>query len=188
MVKTTIFNVPCNYRSVAKRLRHWSLTPAFVCSNHTAAAIIVYIKEVIDINTKTIGNIGEAKTLCKFIEMGVPTYIPFGDNEKSDFIADFNGRLNKIQVKTSIKAENGKYIIDLTSSTSHLKNGNKHKYTFEEIDYFALYNITRDKVLLISVDQAPSTAITIRYEHPQGCNQHGHWFEDDLLLEKVIVN
>lgn len=49
----------------------------------------------------TFKNIGEAKALAKFVELQIPVYIPFGDNEKSDLIADFNGKLNKVQVKTS---------------------------------------------------------------------------------------
>ena len=28
-------------------------------------------------NTKKIGNIGEAKTLNKFVELGIPVYLPF---------------------------------------------------------------------------------------------------------------
>lgn len=51
--------------------------------------------------TKQLGNIGEAKVLAKFVELKVPIYIPFGDNKKADLIAEFNGKLNKIQVKTS---------------------------------------------------------------------------------------
>lgn len=35
-------------------------------------------------NSKRIGNIGEAKVLAKFVEMGIPIYIPFGDDEKAD--------------------------------------------------------------------------------------------------------
>ena len=73
--------------------------------------------------TKRIGNIGEAKTLAKFVELGIPVYIPFGDNEKVDLIAEFKGKLNKLQIKTSIKAENGKMIFSLNSSTLHRKNG-----------------------------------------------------------------
>jgi hypothetical protein len=67
-------------------------------------------------NSKRIGNLGEAKVLCKFVELGIPVYLPFGDNEKADLIADFNGKLNKIQIKTSKKAEDGKMIFDLNSS------------------------------------------------------------------------
>ena len=113
-------------------------------------------------DTKGVGNIGEAKVLCKFVELGIPVYLPFGDNERSDLIAEFNGKLNKIQVKTSVKAEDGKMIFDLTSSTQHRSNGVKHKYTTSEIDYFACYNIARDKIFLIAVDK-PRSSITIRF-------------------------
>lgn len=137
-------------------------------------------------NTKKIGNIGEAKILCKFVEMGIPIYIPFGDNERADLIAEFNGKLNKIQVKTSIKAENGKMIFDLTSSTMHRKEGVKHIYTDNEIDYFACYNVERDKLFLIPIDQAPNTAITIRYEKPKNNQIKGIIFENEYEIENVL--
>lgn len=137
-------------------------------------------------NSKSIGNIGEAKALCKFVELGIPVYIPFGDNEKADLIAEFNGKLNKIQIKTSIKAENGVMKFDLTSSTVHRNNGEKHIYTKEEIDYFICYNIERDKLFLIPVEQTGNTAITIRYEKPRNNQTKGIRFEEDYLLEKFL--
>lgn len=79
-------------------------------------------------NSKQIGNIGEAKVLSKFIELGFPVYIPFGDNEKAE-------------------------------STAHRKNGMRHKYTTDEVDYFALYNLSRDKLYLLKVPETPITTI-----------------------------
>ena len=65
---------------------------------------IVYMDECrakyLIMTTKQLGNIGEAKALSKFVEMNIPVYVAFGDNEKADLIAEFNGKLNKIQVKT----------------------------------------------------------------------------------------
>jgi len=136
-------------------------------------------------DTKQIGNIGEAKVLCEFVELGIPVYVPFGDNERADLIADFNGKLNKIQVKTSIKAEDGKMIFDLTSSTVHRKNGIKHLYSSDEIDYYACYNITRDKIFLVPVD-TPRTAIIIRYEKPKNNQVKGIHFEDEYLIINVL--
>lgn len=136
-------------------------------------------------DTKSIGNIGEAKVLCKFVELGVPVYLPFGDNERSDLIADFNGKLNRIQVKTSIKAEDGKMIFDLTSSTEHRSNGIKHKYTDKEIDYFACYNIARDKIFLVPVDKE-RVSITIRYEKTKNGQTEGVNFEEDFLIENTL--
>ena len=137
-------------------------------------------------DTKSIGNIGEAKVLSKFVELGIPVYLPFGDNEKSDLIADFNGKLNRIQVKTSVKAENGKMIFSLVSSTLHRTNGEKHKYTPDEIDYFACYNLQRDKLFLIPVTKTPNTAITIRYEESKNGQTQGIHFEEDFSFEKVL--
>ena len=137
-------------------------------------------------NSKRIGNIGEAKVLSKFVELGIPVFIPFGDNEKADLIAEFNGKLNKIQVKTSIKAEDGKIIFDLTSSTIHRKNGEKHIYTENEIDYFACYNITRDKIFLVNIEEAPTTNLTIRYEKPKNNQTQGIKFEEDYLIDNIL--
>lgn len=47
-------------------------------------------------NSKRLGNIGAAKTPSKFVELGIPVYIPFGDTESTDLIAEFGGKLNKI--------------------------------------------------------------------------------------------
>lgn len=68
-------------------------------------------------NTKRLGNIGEIKTIAKLVEMQIPVYQAFGDIEKADLVADFNGKLNKIQVKTSEIFKDGSFTVDLTSST-----------------------------------------------------------------------
>ena len=138
--------------------------------------------------TKQIGNIGEAKVLCKFVSMGIPVYVPFGDHEKADLIAEFNGKLNRIQIKTCEKAEDGKMVFSLVSSTAHRKQGVKHKYTEEEIDYFALYNIARDELFLISINEPelPSTSVTIRYEEPKNRNQFKQFMSKDYTFESQI--
>jgi hypothetical protein len=137
-------------------------------------------------NTKRIGNVGEAKVLAKFVELGIPVYLPFGDNEKTDLIAEFNGKLNRIQVKTSKEVKNGTIYIDLVSSTVHRKNGVKHIYNKNEIDYFACYNITRDKIYLIKINDAPKTRIVIRYEKSKNNQKQNIRFEDEYLIDNVL--
>ena len=137
-------------------------------------------------NSKMIGNIGEAQVLAEFVSCGIPVYIPFGDNEKADLIAEFNGKLNKIQVKTSVKTENGSYIFSLQTSSLHRKNGQKRSYTKEEIDYFALYNLERQKVLLIPVDDNPPKTITVRFQPKSGGGGGQSHFEEDMLLKNVL--
>ena len=137
-------------------------------------------------NSKRIGNIGEAKVLAKFVEMGIPIYIPFGDDEKADLVAEFNGKLNKIQVKTSIKSKNGCSIFDLTSSTAHRTNGGRRTYSNSEIDYFALYSLDRDKIYLMKAPDNPMTAITIRFEDTKSGKKIGVNYESDFLIENIL--
>ena len=136
-------------------------------------------------NSKRIGNIGEAKVLAKFVEMGIPIYIPFGDDEKADLVAEFNGKLNKIQVKTSIKSKNGCSIFDLTSSTAHRTNGGRRNSN-SEIDYFALYSLDRDKIYLMKAPDNPMTAITIRFEDTKSGKKIGVNYESDFLIENIL--
>lgn len=77
-------------------------------------------------------------------------------------------------------------IFDLTSSTTHRKNGIKHIYISNEIDYFACYNIGRDKIFLIDINEAPNTSITIRYEKPKNNQTQGIKFEEDYLIDNIL--
>lgn len=139
-------------------------------------------------NTKQLGNIGEAKALCKFVSLHVPVYQAFGDNERSDLIADFNGKLQRIQVKTSEKCEEGKMTFSLVSSTMHRKNGVKHKYTKEEVDYFALYNIESDILLLVPIELVLGrTMVTFKLEYKESRNQFKALDWRDFEFENIII-
>lgn len=136
-------------------------------------------------DTKAMGNIGEAKFLCKCVELGIPIYSSFGDNERSDFIIDYNNKLLRIQVKTSGRSTSeGSIIFDLVSSTVHRKNGVKHKYTIDEVDYFACYNLLKDEIYLIKNNGDMST-ITIRWLPPKN-NQKNYNKAEELLLEEIL--
>ena len=137
--------------------------------------------------TKQLGNIGEAKALSKFVELQVPVYQAFGDNEKSDLIADFNGKLQRIQVKTSEKCEDGKITFSLVSSTMHRKNGVKHKYTKEEVDYFALYNLATNILLLIPIELVLGRiTVSFRIDGSKTHNQYNNLNWKDFEFENII--
>lgn len=138
-------------------------------------------------NSKRIGNIGEAKVLSKFVELGIPVYIPFGDNEKADLIAEFNNKLNKIQVKTSQYIKNNKMWFSLASSTRHRKNGFNYFYTYKDIDYFACYNIERDKIYLLDINTLKNkTYITIRCNPTKNHQVSNVNYEDDFLIDNIL--
>lgn len=138
-------------------------------------------------NTKGIGNIGEAKALCKFVSLHIPVYQAFGDNEKSDLVAEFNGKLQKIQVKTSEKCNEGKITFSLVSSTLHRKNGVKHKYTKEEVDYFALYNLETDILILVPIELVLGrTQLSFRLQWKPSTNQFENLNWKDFEFERII--
>ena len=133
---------------------------------------------------RNIGNLGEAKVLSKFTELGIQTYLPFGDGSVVDLIADFNNKLNRIQVKSTEKEENGALTFFICSTTIH-KNGEikKHIYSSEEIDYFALYSSVTDEVYLLPIDKAPTKKITLRYKEPFYLKSNK---ASDYLIENVL--
>ena len=139
-------------------------------------------------NTKKIGNIGEAKTLAKFVELGIPVYIPFGDNESADLIVEFNGKLNKIQCKTTDKVKDGIIIWNIKSVV--VTGGTKwktHKYTEDEVDYFSLYCKELDLLLLVPIQAISArTALSFTYPYREVKSAHSQRNFEDFLFEKII--
>lgn len=112
-------------------------------------------------NTKHIGNIGESKIISEFLYHGIPVYLPFGDNEACDMIADFDGKLQRIQVKTTSAIRNGKMSFSLGSR----RYGVDHSYSDSEVDYFAMYCIENDQSYIIKNDpNSNNREITLRTE------------------------
>lgn len=138
-------------------------------------------------NTKQIGNIGEAKTLLKFVESCIPTYTSFGDNEKADLIIDWNGQLKRVQCKTSEKIIDGIINFSLVSSTVHRKNGTKHKYTKEEVDFFALYNMESNLLLFVPIEKLlGKTSVSFALDYKPSRNQYEALNWKDYLFEEIM--
>lgn len=125
-------------------------------------------------NTKRIGNIGEAKVLAKFVELGCPVFLPFGDNEKADLVVEFNDKLNKIQIKSTNATQDGYYVIDFRNCKNHKTSPDPCQlYDENDIDYFATYCIERDTICLFKVNEMPNSAIRLRFEMPKNNQAKG---------------
>ncbi len=136
-------------------------------------------------NNKAIGTIGEQAVILEFTRIGVQVYTPIGDNCSVDLVAEFNRKLNKIQVKTSINSEEKSYSCHLTKNFLHVNNAGCEKYTSKEVDYFALYNLNRKIPVLIPFSEVENQKyITIRFEE-KGSNQKKVFKEEDYLFEKI---
>lgn len=89
--------------------------------------------------TKVKGNLTELRCITAFMELGATVSIPFGENSRYDFIADFPGRgLFRIQCKTC-RSDSFAIWFNTTGTNSN-RNGCKIlNYTKEDIDYFCTY-------------------------------------------------
>lgn len=121
---------------------------------------------VSNINTKVIGNVGEAKVLAKLVELQIPVYIQFGDNEPADYLILLDNHPYKVQVKTSRTFNGETTVFELTSSTAHRKKGYKHKYSTEEVDLFMCYDYCTGKIFIFKNTGIRYT-VKVRYTHPR---------------------
>lgn len=138
------------------------------------------------LNNKTKGQISEARALYEFQKRCIPVSIPWGDNERYDMIAEFNGKLNRIQIKTCSVEQNGSIVCYCRSSKNHTTN--KKLYTYQnDVDYFFFVNPTNDLLALVPIEIIGNhTQIYLR-TRPTKNNQKSktHYF-DDFSIDKVI--
>ena len=136
-------------------------------------------------NSSQIGNIGEVKVLSKFVELGVPVYLPYGDGYEVDMIAVFNNKTNRIQIKTTEKVHsNGVMKWKMTKQDGY--HGSRIKYNEGVIDYFALYCIEADVLCLVPFEDARVDLISIRLDSYEGIRSSAMRFVKDFQFEKFI--
>lgn len=116
-----------------------------------------------NMDSKFIGNITELEVLTYITKSGYQVSIPFGDRERYDQIWDINGKLLKVQVKTSHSVDNA---IKFSCRSSHRKEGKciNSKYTSDEIDYFATF--WDGKCYLVPITET-SNEKTLRFALPK---------------------
>ena len=103
-------------------------------------------------NTKEKGILTEYKAKLWFLERGYSVSEPIGDNDRYDFIVDFNGKLVRFQSKTSNLTRTANCLNFATARLHSTKTANyRTKYTKDEIDYFATY--WENKCYLIPVEE-----------------------------------
>ena len=138
-------------------------------------------------NSKDKGTIGEALALAEFIKYGIAVSIPYGDNARYDLVADFNGKLNKIQVKYCNQkiSENNSIVCPCASSTNHTTN--KHYTTYEnDIDYFVFYFAEWNELLLVPIEKiGTKKSIMFRMDKPKN-NQSNCNLVKDYTFDKIL--
>ena len=139
-------------------------------------------------NNKTKGNISEARALYEFQKYNIPVCLPWGDNERYDMIAEFNGKFNRIQVKTCNEEHDGAIMCYARSSTNHTTN--KNYYTYEgQIDYFVFVNQTYNLIAIVPIEVIGNQkTIRLRITEPLNNQTTKVKYFKDYSFDKLFVN
>lgn len=141
-----------------------------------------------ELESKQKGNLTELQCITACYELGYSVSIPYGENSRYDFILDVNGKLLKIQVKTSrfkksIKNPQDAIIFACKSSNTNAKGNVYHRYTKEQIDYFATF--WEGKCYLVPVEEC-SVEKTLWFNSPANGQKAMVSMASDYELTKII--
>lgn len=105
--------------------------------------------------------------------------IPWGDNQRYDMIAEFDGKFNRIQIKTCNTEKNGSIICTCRSSQNHTTNKKYSNYV-GDIDYFVFFNQVYDKIAIVPIEEVgDKTNIYLRIAPTKnGQIQNTKYFDD----------
>jgi hypothetical protein len=137
-------------------------------------------------NSKRVGNIGEAFVLAKFVELGIPVYLPFGDNEKADMIIELHGKLLKVQIKTS-ESFNGETVTFRTCSQRG-KTKEAVIYVEGDFDIYAFYCLITKQIYILSLEECPDKAVIFRFTPPKNNQTKNIRLAKDYTIENFILN
>lgn len=140
------------------------------------------------IDTKVKGNLTEMECMTAFMELGHQVSIPFGEDSRYDFIADVNGKLYRIQCKTSSEILDNNQVVGIKfkscrQSGNCAKTSTRTKYTEDEIDFFA--TSYKKKCYLVPVQQC-SVEKTLRILPPKNGQIKGVTFLENQELSEVL--
>lgn len=99
------------------------------------------------------GQLIELKVQEELLRYGFDISVPTYNASRYDLIADTGTEILKIQIKKAIGSPTkvGSFSIRCTSQNVRSSTGGKHKYTSDEVDYFA--TVWKDKVYLIPLEE-----------------------------------
>ena len=134
---------------------------------------------MIKLSSKQKGNLTELQSITAFYELGYQVSIPYGENSRYDFIADINGKLIKVQCKTSREIDNGVIEFSCRSCRSNTQSSIERRYTKDEIDFFCTY--WNGHCYLVPVEET-SISKKLRFVAPKNGQKVGISYAKDYEL------
>ena len=140
-------------------------------------------------NTVSIGDIGESFAIAKFTRKNFIVSKPLSNNARYDLIVEINGKLYKVQVKSTNSIKNGK--MSFATKTTNYNKGSwaSIAYSPEEIDLFFLYCLSNNWCGLYFPDKSSNVPVelNLRVDLPRNGQKTGIKFAKDFEFEKQIA-
>lgn len=151
--------------------------------NGRAADLLAKFISMVELNPKQKGNLTELKCLSAFYELGYQCSIPYGENSRYDFIADIDGKLIRVQCKTSREVDVGVIEFPCRSSRSNTQSNLQRRYTADEIDYFCTF--WNGQCYLVPISECSVTKV-LRFVAPKNNQKVGITYAKDYELQTQI--
>ena len=145
-----------------------------------------------DLTTKWKGILTEEFLKLWFLRKGFSVSVPVGDNDRYDFIVDFDGKLIKFQCKTGNLTRNVGCLNFATASLKRNKTGShRTNYTKQDIDYFCTMNPETEDVYIVPVEEC-GNEFNLRLSPPKNnalnqCHMATD-YEGDKMIERILKN
>lgn len=130
-------------------------------------------------NPKQIGERSEGMVLCRFLQLNWIVLMPFGDNQRYDFVIERGNGFEKVQVKTA-RLRNG--AVEFCPFSSQQHRGKGVKGYKGQCDYFAAYCPDTEKVYFIKVDDCCDKGVKLRIDAAKNNQKINVRFAKDYIL------
>ena len=138
-------------------------------------------------NTKHLGSLTELQCITYLFGLGYDISITYGDHSSYDFTLDVNGKLLKLQCKTSRLKEDGVYKFECAKMRVNSKENVRKHYTENEVDYFCTF--IQGRCYIVPFNEC-SDSKTLRFVPTKSGKVEGVSFakdyEAEVQIEKII--
>jgi hypothetical protein len=113
------------------------------------------------VRPKDKGEMTEAIVLAELAKRGYPVLLPFGDNQRYDFVVERDGRFVRLQCKTG-RLRKGAVEFCCTSTYQTYGMQKRHTHYRGQIDAFIVWCYENEEVYLVPVDDAGTNRCCLR--------------------------
>lgn len=145
-----------------------------------------------ELTVKRKGILTEEYLKLWFLEKGYSVSVPVGDDDRYDFIVDFDGKLIKMQSKTGNLTRHEGCLNFATASIKYNSKGStRTQYTKKEIDYFCTLHPETKQVYIVPVEEC-GNEFNLRLIPPKNNSYNScHMavdYEGDKMIERILIS